>query len=314
MVKRLSVIFAVFFAFCSLLTADQADEKKLLSKVPHGAEVVLSVDMTQWLQLPALKKGLTESRDVAVFYRNSQLQPADISAITFWMKDETMALLVALKKKFYPEKVFSAPRFICRKSNVSGVVLYDVESTEVPRAARKHQVKKIAFAVALLPGNTIAFFADSAAAAGALKVMKGKTGFSFPAKVTGSLRGMAGGGKLPVKEAFLYCCMTGAAQKDFSGTLDVQTASAEEAEQLKGQVMLMFNMFLFQYMQKKPELATEILQAVKFDSAGDRISVKASLSAALLDRLGAFAATRKAMTKRKAAERRRSKKSGVPAK
>ena len=29
MVKRLSVIFAVFFAFCSLLTADQADEKKL---------------------------------------------------------------------------------------------------------------------------------------------------------------------------------------------------------------------------------------------------------------------------------------------
>ena len=72
--------------------------------------------MKKNFQLPALKKGLTESRDVAVFYRNSQLQPADISAITFWMKDENMALLVALKKKFYPEKVFSAPGFICRKS------------------------------------------------------------------------------------------------------------------------------------------------------------------------------------------------------
>lgn len=326
MVKRLSAIFAVFFVLTAVLTADQADEKKLLSKVPAGADVVLSVDVTQWLKLPALKKGLSESRDVAVLCRNSQLQPADISAIAFWLKGENMALLAALKKEFQPEKVFAAPRFVCQKSSVSGVVLYNVKSSELPRAAKKRRMKEVAFTVTVLPGNVVAFFSDSIAAVNVLKQMQGKKGYAFPAHMKGSLRGAAKGGNIPpLREAFLSCSMTGVNQGDFSGTLTARVGTAEEAEQLKGQAMLMFNMVLFQYMQKKPELATELLQAFKFDSAGDKVSVKASLSVALLARLGEFAAAQKSDRARKAAERKRkaaerkskapeNKKSGVSAK
>ena len=128
--KRLSVIVALFFCLTLSLFAGKADEKKLLKLVPAGAEAIVSVDTTDWLTLPALKKGLAESPDVALFQKKTGLRPEDLGAALFWAKEETWALVTLWKKPFSPEKLFRAPDFLCSKVTMNGETLYNVTSVK----------------------------------------------------------------------------------------------------------------------------------------------------------------------------------------
>jgi hypothetical protein len=290
--KRLSVIVALFFCLTLSLFAGKADEKKLLKLVPAGAEAVVSVDITDWLTLPALKKGLAESPDAALIRKKTGVSPDDLSAALFWAKEDTWALVIQVKKPFEPEKLFRAPDFRCVKVTAEGETLYNVSSVK-PVKVKKVQKKPVSFWIGRLPGNTVVFSQDAAMISQALKEMKSNPkGFVFPADVTGSLRGVVKGGQLPMQQLLIGCQMTGKERDAFSGVLHAAMNSQQEAEQMQGQAMLMCNLLLVQLMQNEPDLAADLMKQLKFSVKENVISLNVVLPGALLDRLGKFAAKR----------------------
>lgn len=292
MVKRLSALLVLFAALIS--AAAQSDEKKLLDLVPAGSEGVVSVNMTDWTSVPAVRKGLTESREVAALTGKAGLSLLDLGALAFWWKGDDWAFLTAWRKPFDPGKCFAAPHFVCGKARIKGITLYHVNSIRKPVPEKKKSKRKrsaeLSFWCTVLPGNVVGFFSDSAAALRAVGMMKGAKGFVFPMQASGSLRGVAKGGKLPVAGALLSCRMTGAQRSDFSGFLSVELNSAEEAANLKGQGMMMCNLMLIQSMQSDPELAAELMRCLRFDSSGSNVSLTAVIPGDVLKRLGEFAA------------------------
>ena len=86
MVKRLSAIIAVLLVLTVSLSASQLLEKKLLGMVPEKSEVVVSADLTDLLNYPAFKKSMAESRDIAVYTKNTGISPVDCGAFLFWAK------------------------------------------------------------------------------------------------------------------------------------------------------------------------------------------------------------------------------------
>ena len=318
MVKRLSAILVLSAALISAAAAAQSDEKKLLDLVPAGSEGVVSVNVTDWFNVPAVRKGLTESREVAALTGKTGLSPLDLGALTFWWKGDEWALLTAWRRSFDPGKCFTAPHFVCGKARIKGITLYHVNSIKKPVPEKKSRKRKksadLSFWCTVLPGNVVAFFSDSASALRAVAMMKGERGFVFPMQASGSLRGVAKGGKLPVSQALLSCRMTGNKKSDFSGYLSVELNSAEEADNLKAQGMMMCNLMLIQSMQDAPELAAELVQCLRFDSSGKNVSLTASIPGALLKQLGEFAAAQ--AEKRKTSRMRSSRKkspSKIPA-
>ena len=290
--KRLSVIVALFFCLTLSLFAGKADEKKLLKLVPAGAEAVLSVDITDWLNLPALKKGLAESPDMALIRKKTGLCPDDLSAALFWAKGDTWAFVISMKKPFDPEKLFRAPDFRCVKVTAAGETLYNVSSVK-PVKVKKKTRQPVAFWIGRLPGNAVVFSQEAVMISQALKEMKSNPeGFVFPADVTGSLRGVVKGGKLPLQQLLIGCRMTGKKRDAFSAVLRAAMNSQQEAEQMQGQAMLMCNLLLVQLMQDEPELATDLMKQLKFSVKDNVISLNVFLPEALLDRLGKFAAKR----------------------
>ena len=292
MVKRLSAIFVLSAALISAAAAAQSDEKKLLDLVPAGSEGVVSVNMTEWFDVPAVKKGVAESREIAALTEKIGLSPRDLGALACWWKENDWALLTAWRKPFDPARCFTAPEFVCGKVTVKGVLLYNVNSVKLPVPDKKGRRKKssgLSFWCTVLPGNVVGFFSDSAAALRAVSMMKKSRGFVFPMQATGSLRGIARGGRLPVDSAFLSCRMTGEKRSDFSGVLSVGLNSAEEAANFRAQGMLMCNLMLIQSMQSDPELAEALVRCLRFDSSGKRVSLTVSIPAPLLKRLGEFA-------------------------
>ena len=286
--KRLSVIVALFFCLTLSLFAGKADEKKLLKLVPAGAEAIVSVDTTDWLTLPALKKGLAESPDVALFQKKTGLRPEDLGAALFWAKEETWAFVTLWKKPFSPEKLFRAPDFLCSKVTMNGETLYNVTSV---KPVKKKKDRPVAFWIGQMPGNVVVFSQEVAMIGQALKAMKNKpAGFVFPAHVTGSLRGIVKGGKLPLQQLQIGCQMTGAKRDAFSAMLQATMNSPQEAEQMQGQAMLMCNLLLVQAMQNEPELATDLIKQMKFNVTDSVVTLNVLLPGELLDRLGKFAA------------------------
>ena len=83
--------------------------------VPEKSEVVVSADLTDLLDYPVFKKSMAESRDIAVYTKNTGISPVDCGAFLFWAKGEKYALLFSFKKAFDPLKAFKAPLFLCRK-------------------------------------------------------------------------------------------------------------------------------------------------------------------------------------------------------
>ena len=290
--KRLSVIVALFFSLTLSLFAGKADEKKLLKLVPAGAEAVVSVDITDWLTLPALKKGLAESPEAALIQKTTGLRPEDLSAALFWAKEDTWALVVQMKKSFEPEKFFTAPDFRCVKVTAEGETLYNVSSAK-PVRSRKAAKQPVRFWIGRLPGSAVVFSQDAAMISQALKEMKNTPkGFVFPADMKGSIRGIVKGGKLPLQQLLIGCQMTGKERDAFSGVLHAVMNSQQEAEQMQGQAMLMCNLLLVQLMQDEPDLATDLMKQLKFSVKENVVSLNVVLPGALLDRLGKFAAKR----------------------
>ena len=280
--------------------------------VPAGAEGVLSADMSALSQLPSITKGLAESRDYALWSQASGLKISDLSALVYWGKEGNMALLAAFAKPFTPEKLFTAPFFSCKKSSVSGVTLYHVKSLKKIKSAQKVAKQDLSCWVALLPGNTAAFFPDSDSAVNSLAQMKGKSGFSFSEGMKGTLRGWAKIDQPPFLEASLNCSAGGKDKGGFKGVLTIKTPSPEEAKAANAQAKMLFTMFVLQSMQEEEELGTRLVKAFKFRASGSNVTVTANLSAALLNDLSAFAA--KEAEKRKAAKKSRKarKKSSAP--
>ena len=102
MVKRLSAIIAVFLALTVSLSAGQALEKKLLGMVPAKSEVVVSADLTELLNYPAFQKSMSESRDIAVYTRNTGISPADCGAFSFGQKERSMRSFLLSKRLLTP--------------------------------------------------------------------------------------------------------------------------------------------------------------------------------------------------------------------
>ena len=115
MKKRLSAILLILFALSAVLTANIVDEKRLLNMVPADAEAVVSVNATEWFTLPVVQKSLSESRATSELLRQTGITFTDLTAAVFWSKGSDMVLLGTWKRKFDPEKIFIAPRFICKK-------------------------------------------------------------------------------------------------------------------------------------------------------------------------------------------------------
>ena len=289
MVKRLSAIIAVLLALTVSLSASQLLEKKLLGMVPEKSEVVVSADLTDLLNYPAFKKSMAESRDIAVYTKNTGISPVDCGAFLFWAKGEKYALLFAFKKAFDPLKAFKAPLFLCRKVPAESGALYHVKSLKAPRkAARKAGIKEISFYVVPLAGDAVAFFGDEKSASEALKEMKGKRGFSYDSRLKGSFRGIARGGALPVTEALLSCNVRDKKKGDLDIFFSAEFKSAEEAAAANEQISMMVSFLLLQVMQKEPELATELVKCLKFQLQGKQLVLKTVVSGTLLERLGKF--------------------------
>ena len=303
MVKRLSAIIAVFLALTVSLSAGQALEKKLLGMVPAKSEVVVSADLTELLNYPAFQKSMSESRDIAVYTRNTGISPADCGAFLFWAKGEKYALLFAFKKAFDPLKVFKAPLFHCRKVPSGNGTLYHVKSLKTPRKASKRAgISEISFYVAPLSSDAAAFFSDEKFASAALKEMKGKRGFSYDSRLKGAFRGIARGGALPVTEALLSCNVRDKKKGDLDIFFSAEFKSAEEAAAANEQISMVISFLLLQVMQKEPELATELVKCLKFQLQGKQLALRTVVRGTLLERLGKFLSESK---KKKSAAKRR---------
>lgn len=318
MAKRLFAIVGLFLLLTAFAAAGVKDEKKLLALVPAGAEGVLSLDTTEWFQLPALREGLLKSRELDAIPRGSGLQITDLGALVFWWKGDDWTLLSSWSKPFDPMRVFRAPLFVCGKVDLAGETIYSVTSVEKVRPDKKKRAKRksgnLAFWCAGLPGNCVGFFSDSASAFRALKLMKGRNkGFTFPMQASGTFRGvMQQSEKLPFQGALLSCRMTGSRKDEFSGFLSVTARTPEEAANWKAQGMMMLNLMLVQTMQDDPQLASDLVRCLKFDSVDRNVTLTANISAPLLKRLGTFC---ESQTKKYASRKVRSSgKKGVPPK
>lgn len=308
MVKRFFAIISVLVFSASVLAGARADEQKLLKMVPSGASAVISADISPWLELPAVKKRIAESRDLAVFQNTTSLKPADLSAVLLWVNDKNWALLTAWKKSVDPQKLFVPPYFSCSGSRVAGVKVWHVKSKADAKLSgkRKRSGRSKAFQAVLLPGNVMAFCDEAADIAEMLKMMKNSKGVKFPAAANGALRGVLCSGKPPMPEqAWLSCRMTGKNKSDLQGMVSVTMASAEEAAQMCGQAMLMSNILLAGAMQNDPQLAADIVQSLKFKANGKEITLNFTLPASLLERIGKLASEK---AKEKKALRKRGKK------
>lgn len=307
MKKRFFAIIWIFFAFAFVLDASRIDEQMLLKKVPVGADWVISADVSAWLELPAVKKRIAENRDLAEFQKSTSLEPGDLSALLLWGSGEKFALLTAWKKKVDPEKLFQKPYFSCSGKVISGIKVWDVKSVSSATAKSKRgkRPRHLEFRIAVLSANVMVFFQNNSDIAGMLKLMKNSLGITFPAAAVGSLRGFLRNGQPPMPEqAWLSCRMTGKNKSDLQGTVSVTAKNAEEAAQMCGQAMLMTNIILSGAMQNDPKLAADIVQSLKFNANGRNVTLKFNIAAALLERIGNFAAEK---AKEKKALRKRGK-------
>lgn len=290
--KRFSVIAALCFVLTLSLFAGKTDEKKLLSLVPPTADGVLSIDLSAWLSLPSVKKGLTGSPDVSILKKRTGLTPDDIRALVFWGQEESWALLVSTQKPFNPAAFFKAPEYLCKKSIVEGKTLYTVSSPKARPKKKRRRKRQDSFCVTVLSDNVTAFFQDPLQASACLKLMKGKKGYTFPAGINGSFKGIISKAH-GFEKAVISCAMTGAAKDAFTGTLRLTLQSAQQAEEMRGQAMLMLNLLLLQSMKDDPELGADIMKQFKFDVQNSDIILTAELPAPLLERLSKYALKKK---------------------
>ena len=292
MIKRFSVTVVLFFVLTLSLFAGKADEKKLLALVPAAADSVLSVDLSAWFAMPAVKRGMAESPEIALLKKKTGLTPENIKALVFWGREGAWTLLVSADKPFDPVKFFAAPEYVCRKSVIEGADVYTVSSPKAATGKKQKRKRQNSFCVTVLPNNVTAFFQDTAQATTCLKLLKGKKGYAFPAAVEGTVRGVIGKGH-GFEKAVISCAMTGAAKDVFSATFRVTLPTAQQAEEMRGQGMLMLNLLLIQSMKNAPELAADLAKQINFDVKDQDIIIKADLPAALIERLSKYAAQKK---------------------
>lgn len=298
--KRFSVIIALCCLLMFSLFAGSAAEKKLLSLVPANAEGVLSIDLDAWLALPAVRKSLTESPDVSILKKRTGLVPSDLNGAVFWGSEGAWTLLVSTKKPFDPAKFFKAPEYICKKTTVDGKNLYTVTPPKVRPRKKGRKPRQNSFCVVMLTPGVTAFFQDPVQASACLKAMKKPQGYTFPRNLKGSIRGFVARGK-GFEKVVLNCSMTGPKKDTFFGTLCVTFPSAQQAEEMRGQAMLMCNLLIIQSMKDNPELGTELMQQLKFDVQGADLVLTVKLPAELMERVGQYAAKQKLKRKSKPA-------------
>ena len=314
MLKRF--FLAVLLSFCgALLLADRADEEKLLKLIPSDAEGYLSVDVTDWLTIPAVSKRIKDNPETAKLRAKFGVGPEDLGALAGWGRGDDLVVLAAWRKKVTPEQLFKAPDFTCTKVTVEGTVFYNCVSTKFGKPARKSKSgkmkpgKKAKFCLTVLPGNVFCLMKDAAVGGRYVKTIREKkTGIVFPPSLTGSLRGVLKTDRpdLPVSAARLGCRVTHGPKAVLEGFLSVTTKSPEEASQLSSQGMLMTNMMLASAMQDDQDLAVDLARCLKFGASGSDCTLKIKIPGELLERLGDFAAEqaeqRKAAMTRKPAQ------------
>ena len=299
MLKRFFLI--ALLSFCgALLLADKADESKLLKLIPADAEGVLSVDMTDWLTIPAVSKQLKASSDVAKLRAELGIAPEDLGAFAGWGKGDDLVALIAWRKNVTPEQLFKAPDFTCTKTTVEGAVFYNVVSKKAVKPGKKGKNgkvkpgKKAKFCLTVLPGNVFCFVENTEVGGRYMKVIKaGKTGFAFPPTVTGSLRGilkkMANHPELP-EGAFLGLRVTHGPKAVLEGIVSATMKSPEEAAQLSAQGQAVTNMVLLGALQDDQDLALDLVRCLKFKASGAECTLKIKIPGELLERFGDFAA------------------------
>ena len=321
MLKRFFLI--ALLSFCgALLLADKADEAKLLKLIPANAEGVLSVDVTDWLTIPAVSKQLKSNAGIAKLRADFGIGPEDLGAFAAWGGGDDWAVLAAWRKNVTPEKLFKAPHFTCAKVTVEGAVFYNISTVKAIRPGKKSKSgkrkpgKTLNFWLTVLPGNVFCFVQNAAVGGRYLKSVKaGKTGYAYPQTVTGSLRGIVKNDRrpdLPVTAARFGFFMTRTPKMVLEGILSVTVKSAEEAAQLSSQGMLMTNMMLASAMQDDPDLAVDLVKCLRFNASGPECSLAVKIPGELLERLGEFAA-RQAEQRMAAKARKAAKPAAQPA-
>lgn len=298
MVKRFSVIVVLCCLLTISLFAGSAAEKKLLSLVPANADGVLSIDLGAWLNLPAVRKTLTESPDISILKKRTGLVPTDLNGAVFWGSKGAWTFLVSTKKPFDPAKFFKAPEYICKKTTVDGKTLYTVTTPKIRSGKKGKKTRQYSFCVVMLTPGVTAFFQDPVQASVCLKAMKKPQGYTFPGNIKGSVRGFIAGGK-EFDKLTVSCFMAGPQKDVFCGTLRITFASAQQAEEMRGQAMLMCNLLLIQSMKDNPELGTELMQQLNFDVQGTDVVLTVKLPPELMERLGKYAAKQKLKRKSK---------------
>ena len=186
MLKRFFLV--ALLSFCgTLLLADKADEAKLLKLIPADAEGVLSVDVTDWLTIPAVSKQLKSNTGIAKLRSEFGVGPEDLGAFAAWGAGDDWAVLAAWRKSVTPEQLFKAPHFTCAKATVDGAVFYNIGTVKAIRPGKKgkHGKRKpgktLNFWLTVLPGNVFCLVQDAAAGSRYLKSVKAaKTGFAYP--------------------------------------------------------------------------------------------------------------------------------------
>ena len=299
MLKRFFLV--ALLSFCgALLLADKADESKLLKLIPANAEGVLSVDVTDWLTIPAVSKQLKSNPGIPKLRAEFGIGPEDLGALAAWAGGDDWAVLAAWRRNVTPEQLFKAPHFTCAKATVEGAVFYNISTVKAIRPGKKSKSgkrkpgKTLNFWLTVLPGNVFCFVQNAAVGSRYLKSVKaGKTGYAYPQTVTGSLRGIVKNDRrpdLPVTAARFGFLVTRTPKMVLEGILSVTVRSAEEAAQLSSQGMLMTNMMLASTMQDDPDLAVDLVKCLRFNASGPECSLKVKIPGELLERFGAFAA------------------------
>ena len=320
MLKRFFLI--ALLSFCgALLLADKADESKLLKLIPANAEGVLSVDVTDWLTLPAVSKRLKNNSDIAKLRAQFGVGPEDLGALAGWGKGDDWAVLVAWRRNVTPEQLFKAPDFTCGKATVDGTVFYNISTVKPVRPAKKSKSGKVKpgktlnFWLTVLPGNVFCFVADAPAGSRYVKAIREKkTGIVFPPSIAGSLRGVLRTDRpdLP-QSARIGCRVTRGPKAVLEGVVSVTMKSPEEAAQLSSQGMLMTNMMLASAMQDDPDLAVDLVKCLKFGASGSECTLKIKIPGELLERLGDFAAEQARQRKASKSARPAARPAGTPA-
>ena len=315
MLKRF--FLAALLSFCgALLLADSADETKLLNLVPADAEGVLSVDVTDWLTIPAVSKQLKGNSDVAKFRTKFGIGPEDLGALAAWGKGDDWAVLAAWRRNVTPEQLFKAPDFTCAKVTVEGTVFYNVSTVKPVKPGKKGKHgKTVNFWLTVLPGNVFCFVSDATVGGRYVKTIKGKkAGFVFPATVAGSLRGVLKVDRPDMpKSARLGCRVTHGPKAVLEGVFSVTMNSPEEASQLSSQAMLTTNMVLASTMQDDPDLAVDLVKCLKFGASGPECTLNIRIPGELLERFGDFAAKQAEQKKAAKPARKAAKPAAQPA-